>query len=219
MSVTVSRLVLAALVAVAGILAWQHQNKLYENKGRLAIAVRGQTAVLAWDSKVELPMARRISEAFETSKNEVKRFILVLNSPGGSLHEGGEVIKVLDQIKRSHEVHTLVGSRKVCLSMCVPIYLQGQRRLAAPDSRWMFHEPIHVDAHTGDEVNKPNFEREFFARRFFERYFTNSQMDSGWRRRLEAEWKGKEIWKTGQQLVDERANIVTELVSPGGQSL
>lgn len=219
MSVTVSRLVLAALVAVAGILAWQHQNKLYENKGRLAIAVRGQTAVLAWDSKVELPMARRISEAFETSKNEVKRFILVLNSPGGSLHEGGEVIKVLDQIKRSHEVHTLVGSRKVCLSMCVPIYLQGQRRLAAPDSRWMFHEPIHVDAHTGDEVNKPKFEREFFARRFFERYFTNSQMDSGWRRRLEAEWKGKEIWKTGQQLVDERANIVTELVSPGGQSL
>lgn len=219
MQVTASRLLLCALIVVAGLLAWQHQDKLYENKGRLAVSVNGQTVVLAWNTRVALPMARRISEAFEASKGKVRRFVLVLNSPGGSLHEGGEVIKVLNRMKLSHQVHTFVGSKQICLSMCVPIYLQGQKRMAAPGSRWMFHEPIHVDAHTGDEVSKPEFERQFFARKFFDRYFTNSQMDPAWRKRLEAEWKGKEVWKTGQQLVDEQANIVTELVLPGGQTL
>lgn len=219
MSTTVSRLILVALVALAGLLAWHHQSKLYEDKGRLTVAIRGETAVLAWNSQVELPMARRVSEAYETHQHDVKRFVLVLNSPGGSLHEGGEVIKIIERIKRSHAFHTLVGAKNNCLSMCVPIYLQGQKRLAAPDSRWMFHEPISVDAHTGDKVNKPKFEQEFFARRFFERYFTNSEMDPNWRRRLEADWNGKEIWKTGRQLVDEQANIVTDLVSSSGQSL
>ncbi len=219
MQVMASRLLLCALVAIAGVLAWQHQNKLSENKGRLAVAIDGQTAVLAWNSRVARPMARRISEAFDASKDKVQRFIIVLNSPGGSLYEGGEVIKVINRMKRNHKVHTFVGAKHRCLSMCVPIYLQGQKRLAAPGSRWMFHEPVSVDAYTGDEVNKPEFERQYIARRFFERYFTNSQMDPAWRRKLEVEWKGKEVWKTGQQLIDERANIVTELVLPGGQSL
>lgn len=219
MSPTASRLLLCALIAVAGVLAWQHQNKLFQDKRRLAVEVRGQTAILSWNSKVALPMARRIEEAFARSRDQVKRFVLVLNSPGGSLHEGGEVIKVLDRIKRSHQVHTYVGPNHICLSMCVPIYLQGQARLAAAQSRWMFHEPIYVDAHTGDEVNKPKFERDFFARRFFDRYFTNSEMDPAWRRRLEGEWKGREIWKTGQQLFDEKSNIVTRIVSPSGTNL
>lgn len=219
MSTLTNRLLLCALVAVAGVLAWQHQSKLFENKGRLEVALQGQTAVLAWNSEVELPMARRIEEAFEKMRGQVKRFVLVLNSPGGSLHEGGEVIKVLSRIKRSHELQTFVGPRQNCLSMCVPIYLQGQVRLAAPDSRWMFHEPIYLEAHTGEKVNKPKFERDFFARRFFNRYFTNSEMDPAWRKRLEAEWKGKEVWKTGKQLHDEKANIVTRIISPKGINL
>ncbi len=215
MGLTANRLLFVALIAVAGLLAWQHQHKLFEDKGRLGVAIKGQTAVLAWNSRVELPMARRISEAFERSKGQVKRFILILNSQGGSLHEGGKVIEVIDRMKRSHQVLTFVGPKGICLSMCVPIYLQGQKRLAAPDSRWMFHEPIYVDAYTGDETNKPKFEKEFFARRFFDRYFTNSEMDPAWRRRLERDWKGKEVWKTGQQLFEERANIVTQIVASG----
>lgn len=213
MGLTASRLLLVALVGVAGLLAWQHQNTLFEDKGRLGVAIKGQTAVLAWNSKIDLPMARRISEAFQQSKDQVKRYILILNSQGGSLHEGGKVIEQIERMKRSHQVYTFVGPKGICLSMCVPIYLQGQKRLAAPGSRWMFHEPIHVDAYTGEETNKPKFEKEFFARRFFNRYFTNSEMDPAWRERLEREWKGKEVWKTGQQLFDERANIVTQLVS------
>ena len=219
MSTLVNRLVLCALIAVAGVLAWQHQSKLFEDKGRLEVVVQGKTALLAWNSQVELPMARRIEEAFEARKGEVQRFVLVLNSPGGSLHEGGEVIKVLDRIKRSHELQSFVGPGQSCLSMCVPIYLQGQQRLAAPDSRWMFHEPIYVEPHTGEEVKKPKFERDFFARRFFKKYFTNSEMDPAWRKRLEAEWKGKEVWKTGRQLYDEDANIVTKVVTLNGVKL
>ncbi len=214
-----NRVLLCALCALAGVLAWQHQSKLFEDKGRLGVAVKGQTAVLSWSSKVELPMARRIKEAFDQNSARVKRFVLVLHSPGGALHEGGEVIGVLEQIKRTHQLITFVGAKQICLSMCVPIYLQGQERLASPESKWMFHEPIYLEAHTGDEVKKPKFEKDFFARRFFNRYFANSAMDPAWRTQLEKDWKGKEVWKTGQQLFAEKSNIITRLVLPEGENL
>lgn len=214
MGLVANRLLLVGLIVVAGYLAWQHQSKLFENKGRLAVSVRGKTAFMFWNHDIKLPMARRITEAYERDGSQVTRFILVLDSPGGALHEGGEVIEVLQKIKTTHQLHTFVGPNSNCLSMCVPIYLQGQKRLAAPESRWMFHEPISVDPHTGEQVKQLEFEANFYARRFFERYFTNSEMAPAWRKQLERDWKGKEIWKTGQQLFDEGANIITQLVQP-----
>ena len=214
MALIANRLLLVGLIVVAGYLAWQHQSKLFEDKGRLGVTVRGKSAFLLWNQEIKLPMARRIAEAYERDGSQVNTFVLVLDSPGGALHEGGEVIKVLQRIKSTHQLHTFVGPNANCLSMCVPIYLQGQKRLAAEGSRWMFHEPISVDPHTGEKVKQLEFEANFYARRFFERYFTNSEMDADWRKRLEREWKGKEVWKTGKQLFDEGANIVTRLMPP-----
>ncbi len=206
-----NQLLLFALIAIAGVMAWQHQQRLFEDQGRLTVEKSGDAALFSWNSSIELPMARRLSEAFEKSKGEVKRIVIDLNSPGGSLYEGREVIKVIDRMKQTHQVETHVGAKRICLSMCVPIYLQGQRRLASKSARFMFHEPFHADYFTGEEVKKPEFERKYFARQFFEQYFTNSQMDPVWRAQLEKEWKGREIWKTGRQLHNEKSNIVTEL--------
>ena len=70
-------------------------------------------------------------EAFEKARNEVRSVIMDLSSPGGSLYEGREVIRVIDRMKRTHKVATHVGRKQICLSMCVPIFLQGQERVAA----------------------------------------------------------------------------------------
>ena len=205
------QLLLWVAIGVACFMGWQHYQRVYEDKGRLAARVEGETLIMSWHTRVELPMARRILEAFENSKAQVRRVVVDLSSPGGSLYEGREVIRVLNRIKKSHRVDTHVGKRQICLSMCVPIYLQGQRRIAASNSRWMFHEPYHAEQFSGRKVSKPKFEEDYTAQKFFDRYFTNSPMNTEWRRQLERAWKGNEIWKTGQELVDERSNIITQL--------
>ncbi len=206
-----NQLVLWAAIAIAGYMGWQHYQRVYEDKGRLKVVVERETAIFSWHNSVELPMARRLLEAYEKTKDKAKRIVIDLSSPGGSLHEGAEVIEVINHMKKTHTVDTYVGNKSICLSMCVPIYLQGQSRLGARSSRWMFHEPYLADFFSGGEVAGPEFERQYTARKFFRKYFTNSPMDLAWRKRLEQEWKGKEVWKTGQQLFEEKSNIVTRL--------
>lgn len=206
-----SQLLLWAAIAVACFMGWQQYKRVYEDKGRLVTRIEGETLIMSWHTKVELPMARRVIEAFEASKDKVRRVVIDLSSPGGSLYEGREVIRAIAKMKQSHRVDTHVGRKQICLSMCVPIFLQGQQRIAASSSRWMFHEPYYAEQFSGRKVSKPKFEEEYTANKFFDRYFTNSPMNADWRRRLEKAWKGNEVWKTGQELVDERSNIITKL--------
>ncbi len=206
-----SQVLLWAAVVVACFMGWQQYQRVYEDKGRLATRIEGDVLIMSWRTRVDLPMARRMIEAFDRAKDQVRRVVLDLNSPGGSLYEGREAIRVIDKMKRTHRVDTHVGRNSICLSMCVPIFLQGQERAAAGTSKWMFHEPYHADQFTGGRVKKPKFEQEYTARKFFNSYFTKSPMSAEWRRKLEASWKGNEVWKSGAELVDEKSNIVTRL--------
>ena len=112
-------------------MGWQHYQKVYENKGRLQVSVKDEIAFLSWHTGVDLPMARRMIEAFDANKDKVKRVVIDLSSPGGSLYEGAEVVKVIEHMKKTHKIDTHVGRKGICLSMCVPIFLQGQKRIAA----------------------------------------------------------------------------------------
>ncbi|MGI9465137.1 MAG: ATP-dependent Clp protease proteolytic subunit [Aestuariivirgaceae bacterium] len=214
MAVKLNRIALVVMIGIAGYLAWQHQQQLFEDKGRLVAArdpAASDTVVLSWRSEIDVPMRRRVLEAYDEWKGKVRRIVIDLHSPGGSLMEGRRVIELINTMKRTHRVDTRVGTNHSCLSMCVPIYLQGQTRFAAASSQWMFHEPRVFDYFTGEEVKTPKSEREGLARRFFGRYFTNSEMDPAWRRQLEQQWRGKDVWRTGRQLVDEGSNIIHEL--------
>ena len=102
------------------------------------------------------------------------------------------------------------------MSMCVPIFLQGDNRIAAPDARFMFHEPKRY-FDDGSEAKGFSFEREALTRRFFNKYFVNSPMDAQWRGQLEKDWIGKDIFMSGAQLLEDGSNIVTRLEYPPGQ--
>lgn len=209
-----SQIAFIAMVAFAGYMAWQLQQSIYENKGRLAAKLdpsARDTVVLSWNSDIDVPMERRFSEAFDEWRVKVRRFVIDLHSPGGSLAEGRKVIKLINRMKRTHRVDTRVSAHHSCLSMCVPIYLQGQTRYAAANSKWMFHEPRSYDFVTGEEVSGPKNEQDGLSKRFFERYFTNSEMNAAWRRKLEQEWRGQDVWRSGSQLVDENSNIIHQL--------
>jgi ATP-dependent protease ClpP protease subunit len=215
MRIKFNQIALVAMSAVALFMAWQLQQGIYENKGRLHVEPDPSspgTVVFSWNSKIDVPMEQRFKEAFDTWKNRSSRIVIDLHSPGGSLREGRKIIELIQRMKRTHQVDTVVAAYHSCLSMCVPIFLQGERRIAAANSNWMFHEPRSVDFLTGEEVKVPESERKEAARSFFERYFVQSEMDPSWRRQLERDWKGRDVWRTGKQLVDEKSNIIHTLI-------
>ncbi len=204
-------MLLPVLIAVAALLYWQLHQKIYEDKGRLVVSREGGTVVLSWHSEINVPMAKRFSEAFDKWGDKTDSFIIDLNSPGGALLEGGYVIELINSMKRTHKIATRVSNNGACLSMCVPMYMQGENRIASQRSIWMFHEPIAIDFFSGEQADEPETERRRSGERFFERYFMRSEINPAWRDRLQKEWIGKEVWKSGMQLVEENSNIILEL--------
>lgn len=200
-----------ALFAGLAFFAWKSGRKVYEDGPRLEIARTEDAVVLRWTHRIEAPMAMRFAEAFDRWKNETDRFVIDLNSPGGSLAEGRLVIEEIEKIKMTRRVDARVGPRAQCLSMCVPVYLRGQARMAADDAVFMFHQPSTYDLVTDEKVNRPAFERQMTSDRFFERYFVNSEMNPEWREKLSAAWKDRDLWFTARDLVEQESGVVETL--------
>ena len=219
MRIKANHLVWVAMLAMIFFLARQHYHRVYEDKGRLQIfqsAEHPDTVVFSWSHEVDVPMATRFAEAYAKWRGKARRIVIDLNSPGGSLAEGRKVVSVIENMKKSHDVDTYVGNGRICLSMCVPIYLQGQVRSAAANSRWMFHAPSKVDVFTDEKVDELEFERNYAARRFFNRYFANSDVNPIWLSSIKKQWQGgADIWRTGDELLKQQTNIVQfESASP-----
>jgi len=176
------------------------------------VAGRERTIMLTWRGGIEAPMAAELEKAFGEWEDAADTIVLNLVSEGGALREGGKVIDVIRDIKRTHRVETRVGDNRICLSMCVPIFLQGDYRVAGEGARFMFHQPISMDAVTGEVVDRPGFEQNFVSQQFFSRYFVNSPMDPAWREQLRIDWTDGDVWKTGTQLVNEGSNIIDALI-------
>lgn len=211
MSIKPNQIILIVLTAVAVFLYWQKYEDVYKDEGRLQVFKEGDAVILSWASPIELPMERRFQEAYAQWADQTDKFIINLNSGGGSLLEGRLVIDVINQMKKTHLVETTVGEGANCLSMCVPIYLRGEQRSASRNSRWMFHQPSAYDYITDKKVDENEADRSAASDRFFEKYFVNSEMDPQWRDNLQKEWIGKDVWRTGKQLYDERSNVILSL--------
>lgn len=207
-----NQIALLVMCVLLVFLAWRSEQRIFQFSPQVGVRQETRDSVtFTWRSSVEAPMAMRFQEAFEEWRFEVDRIIIDLNSPGGSLAEGRDVINVINRMKRTHVVETRVGDGRSCLSMCVPIYLQGDVRTAAASSSWMFHEPTAMDAVTGEEVQIPEFEQRYTSNKFVRDYFVNSDMDRRWLEGLLEEWQGKDVWRTGRELMEEDSGIIQAL--------
>lgn len=200
-----------ALFAALAFFALKSGRAIYETGPAMEVFAEDGAVVFLWDKPVEAPMAHRFREAFEAARGGTEHIIIELHSPGGALTEGRSVIEEIERMKRTHRIETRVRDGAICASMCVPIFLAGQERAASPSARFMFHEPSSVDYFTDEKADKPAFERRLDAERFFERYFERSPMDPRWREQLREAWKGRDVWKTGEELVAEESGVVTRL--------
>jgi len=204
-------IVFALLVYVA----LQTERNILKDRGRVRVEehkTRDSALILKWSDTIEAPMTMRFEAALANYNGRVKTIILDFDSSGGSLREGQKMIEWIDLIKQKYRVETIIRAHRHCLSMCVPIYLQGEVRRAAASSRFMFHEPRLVNAMTDEVQEQPQFEKDWSSNRFFDRYFVNSEMDPDWRERLREQWVGKDIWFTGKELVEQHSGVVRELL-------
>lgn len=207
---------MTVLLVVLAFKTRDHFAAYFAGVGKLDVRVISEdgTVYLRWRGKIDAPMASRIAEAFERHKGEAQKIILALSSPGGSLDQGAEVVRLLDRIRRTHELVTSVGDGAICASMCVPVYLQGQHRIAGATAEFMFHEVNFSDffsKKTDRSVPESAIGTE--TDRLFDKYFEAAGVSQAWTRKVRAEIAGgNEVWKTGRQLFDENSGIVQQLM-------
>ncbi len=215
LSRTANRLVWAGMLLVIVALAYQFRDTLaLLTTGSLAVTEEGQdadTIKLRWTGPVEAPMSARFADAISDWRRTKRRFVVELHSPGGSVDHGGAVIRQLRELARTHEVETMVHAGDRCLSMCVPIYLQGTRRVASPRSRWMFHEVRIRDAVSDKEIKTSDQVRIRSTDKLFNDFFRPAGVAESWITIVRAQMRQGDVWRTGQALVDERTGIIKEL--------
>jgi ATP-dependent protease ClpP protease subunit len=167
-------------------------------------AVRDNALVMLWAGVIEAPMSTEISAAFELNKNRVKAVELKLNSGGGSVKEGEKVIRVLQDIRRTHKLVTSVGAGHKCGSMCVFIYVQGQKRFAAPASLWLFHEVSIADrkTHRITRLDRARWEE------LVQKYLVPAGVNQAWINEVESHTDQTDYWQTGQSLIQNGSNLI-----------
>ena len=167
------------------------------------------TVLLTWTGPIMAPMANQIKDAFESRKRQATQVMLRISSYGGSVAEGERVIEVLRQIKATHELETAVTQGDVCASMCVFIYVQGQKRYGALTSSWLFHEVSHMDPVTKQTTRLDRAAWE----RLVDTYLKPAGVSDAWIADLKPRTIGSDYWQTGADLIRSNSGIIQEALA------
>ena len=158
------------------------------------------TLNIEWSGPIVPGMADYLRSTFATYGAELHRVILFLDSAGGRVEEGDHVIHVLDELKTTHRLVTVVEDDKLCASMCIPIFLQGDDRLAGRTSGWIFHEAAAPGA-----VKK---ERKQQTLQLLDRYYAPAGVSADWIKRIIPIIERANLWQSGGDLIEANTGIV-----------
>jgi ATP-dependent protease ClpP protease subunit len=189
----------------------------------LSVSEQPDRIVLGWSGPVQEPMSERVAAALDRYKADRRRLVLILNSPGGSIEHGRKVVSAIRA--RDRAIDTVVQKAGVCASMCVPIFLAGSRRIADPEAYFMFHE-ASLNNSAPQKTKRPEFsdsERVLFeqavkviAANATDELFHNDigirGVSAAWLDGMRKKIPGRDVWMSGQQLVDERSGIIDSLI-------
>jgi hypothetical protein len=162
--------------------------------------------VMVWKGEIKAPMSDEISAAFELNKDRIRKVEFKIDSGGGSVKEGEKVIAALQQIKKTHRLATVVAAGKRCGSMCVFIYVQGQKRLAASASLWLFHEVSIVNRKT-KKISR--LDREAWER-LVDQYWVPAGVNPTWIAEVKTHTNQTDYWQSGQSLLQDGSNIILQ---------
>lgn len=189
----------------------------------LSISEEPDRIVLGWSGPVQEPMSERIAAALDRYKADRRRLVLVLNSPGGSIDQGRKVVAAIRG--RDRAIDTLVQKAGVCASMCVPIFLAGTERIADPEAYFMFHQ-ASLNGSAREKIKRQQLSESETAllsqtvkaieTHVTDDFFRNDigirGVSKAWLAGMREKIPGRDIWMSGQQLVDERSGIIDRLI-------
>ena len=188
----------------------------------LSVSEEPDRIVLGWSGPVQEPMSERVAAAFDRYKADRRRLVLILNSPGGSIEHGRQVVAAIRA--RDRAIDTLVQKAGVCASMCVPIFLAGAKRMADPEAYFMFHQVSLSSARENTKRREiSDSEKVLFSQavktieaqvtdEFFRTDIGIRGVRVAWLAGMREKISGRDIWMSGQQLVDEGSGIIDSLV-------
>jgi hypothetical protein len=91
-------------------------------------------------------MADDLRAALGKYGTTLNRVVLFLESAGGQVERATVSSRPSTRSSYGTPAHHPVAHGKLCASMCIPIFLQGEDRLAARASLWIFHEAAQRQA-------------------------------------------------------------------------
>lgn len=180
--------------------------------GTLKIARSPQkpdTIYLIWKGPMYPPMAKQFAKAIAEHRATSSRFVLLLNSPGGSVAEGERVIALLQDLRQTHRLDTLVQAGWTCGSMCPFVFAQGERRFAAPASMWLFHEVSVADPATGKPLTL-NRERWLGL---IDKYFVPAGLSETWLEKMKTVVVSRDYFVSGDSLIQHHSGLITGATS------
>ncbi len=142
----------------------------------------------------------------------LNRLVLFLDSAGGQVEEGDRVIAVLNEIKLRHQLITVVPHGKLCASMCIPIFLQGEDRLAARASIWLFHEAAQRQPNGVLHTDPAG------TWRLFRKYYAPAGVSMHWLKSIAPMIKEADLWQTGGDLISAKSGASSCIRWGTGQS-
>jgi ATP-dependent protease ClpP protease subunit len=164
------------------------------------------TMELKLGTEIREPLAESLNSLIQSCQG-LKELKLRLDSPGGSIYEAEKIGNVLEAAKsKGVQVTTFVQNGDECDSSCVPVFAQGQKRIAAPVSAFMFHGvAVYVVTNVPDPESTAlmmklirkakGLNEKWFQSLIDKKVFTIPQM----------------YWISGQELMDQKSGFVTEL--------
>jgi ATP-dependent protease ClpP protease subunit len=170
---------------------------------KVSVFLKDDTLYIDWSGQIAPGMADYVRGAFVKHAAVAQRVVLLLNSGGGQVAEGERVIHVLQDIGQTHRLGTAVLAGRVCASMCLPVFLAGRDRFAAPASLWLFHEVVRWDAdgHAHIDVEE--------TKRLFQQYYLPAGVAADWLGSIIPQIKNADVWRTGADLISANCGIVT----------
>jgi ATP-dependent protease ClpP protease subunit len=160
------------------------------------------TLYIDWVGPIVAGMADDLRAALDKYGTISQRVVLFLDSRGGQMEEGDRVIEVLNEIKLQHQLITVVLHGKLCASMCIPIFLQGEDRLAARASLWIFHEAAQRQAN--GELRTDTAE----TWRLFRKYYAPAGVPTRWLKSIAPMIEEADLWQTGGDLISTKSGII-----------
>jgi len=160
------------------------------------------TLYIDWSGPIVAGMADDLRAALGKYETTLNRVVLFLDSAGGQVEEGDRVIEALNEIKLRRQLVTVVPHGKLCASMCIPIFLQGEDRLAARASVWIFHEVAQRQANGQQRTDTAE------TWRLFRKYYAPAGVSTRWLKSIAPMIKEADLWQTGGNLISAKSGII-----------